>query len=92
MLERMSLFVLGGVGTWVELAWRGTTHWTMFLAGGLCLCLLQRLATRRMSLPAAAGVGCVGVSGLEAVYGRLCRGFLHVAYGTTVPSGAIWRG
>ena len=37
MLERLSLFCLGG-GAYaaLELAWRGTTHWTMFLAGGVC--------------------------------------------------------
>ena len=42
MLERLSLFCLGG-GAYaaLELAWRGTTHWTMFLAGGVCLCLLH---------------------------------------------------
>ena len=36
MLERTSLFLLGG-GAYaaLELAWRGTTHWTMFLTGGL---------------------------------------------------------
>ena len=80
MLERMSLFVLGGGGyLGIELAWRGSTHWTMFLAGGLCLCFLQALASRRMALPLAAGVGAVGVSGLEAVVGVLCRRFLHVA-------------
>ena len=41
MLERASLFLLGG-GAYaaLELAWRGTTHWTMFLTGGVCLCLL----------------------------------------------------
>ena len=43
MLERASLFLLGG-GAYaaLELAWRGTTHWTMFLTGGVCLCLLQK--------------------------------------------------
>ena len=36
MLERASLFLLGG-GAYaaLELAWRGTTHWTMFLTGGV---------------------------------------------------------
>ena len=68
MLERMSLFVLGGGGyLGIELAWRGSTHWTMFLAGGLCLCFLQALASRRMALP------------LAAVVGVLCRRLLHVA-------------
>ena len=79
MLERMALFVLGGCGyQWVELAWRGTTHWTMFLAGGICLCLLQLLPTRRLPLPAAAGVGAVGASGLELIIGIVSRRVLHV--------------
>ena len=47
MLDRIFLFLLGGGGyAALELAWRGTTHWTMFAAGGACLCLLQMLADR----------------------------------------------
>ena len=51
MLERASLFLLGG-GAYaaLELAWRGTTHWTMFLTGGVCLCLLQALADRPLRI------------------------------------------
>lgn len=80
MLERMCLFVLGGGGYLsIELAWRGSTHWTMFLAGGICLCFLQSLASRRIGLPLAAGAGAAGVSGLEAVIGLVCRYCLHIA-------------
>lgn len=80
MLERMSLFVLGGGGYLaVELAWRGTSHWTMFLAGGVCLCLLQQLAARKIPLLLAAGIGALGASVLEIVVGLLCRNFLHIA-------------
>ena len=33
MLEPIILFALGGAGYQaIELAWRGTTHWTMFAA------------------------------------------------------------
>lgn len=80
MLERMMLFVLGGGGyLGIELAWRGTSHWTMFLAGGVCLCLLQGLAVRPVCLPLAAGAGAVAVSGLEVCIGLACRELLHVA-------------
>ena len=66
MLERISLFVLGGGGYLaVELAWRGTSHWTMFLAGGICLCALQWLAVHPVPLPVAAGTGALGASALE---------------------------
>ena len=80
MLERAMLFFLGGGGYLaVEVAWRGTTHWTMFLAGGVSLCLLQALALRPMPLAAAAGLGAAGVSGVELVVGALCRQVLHLA-------------
>ena len=80
MLERMSIFLLGGGGYLaIELAWRGTSHWTMFLAGGICLCFLQWLAARRLALPLAAGAGAMGTSTLEVLIGLLCRDFLHVA-------------
>ena len=61
MLERASLFLLGG-GAYaaLELAWRGTTHWTMFMTGGVCLCLLQALADRPLPLGPAAAVGAAG--------------------------------
>lgn len=80
MLERASLFLLGG-GAYaaLELAWRGTTHWTMFLTGGVCLCLLQALADRPLPLGLAAAVGAAGVSGLELAVGAVCRRVLHTA-------------
>ena len=79
MLEQISLFILGGSGYLaVELAWRGTSHWTMFLAGGICLYLLHWLAARQISLPAAASAGAVGVSGLEVCIGLFCRELLHI--------------
>lgn len=31
------LFLFGGIGySFLEVVWRGFTHWTMFLLGGLC--------------------------------------------------------
>ena len=74
MLEQLSLFFLGG-GAYaaLELAWRGTTHWTMFAAGGACLCLLQKLAAAPLPLAGAAALGAAGVSGLELAVGAVCR-------------------
>lgn len=38
------LFILGGSGYCaIELIWRGWTHWTMFLLGGLCFVLMGHL-------------------------------------------------
>ena len=80
MLERAVLFLLGGGGYLaIELAWRGASHWTMFLAGGICLCVLQALAVRPVCLPLAAGAGAAAVSGLEVCIGLACREVLHIA-------------
>ena len=80
MLERAMLFLLGGGGYLaIELAWRGASHWTMFLAGGICLCVLQALAGRPVCLPLAAGAGAAAVSGLEVCIGLACREVLHIA-------------
>ena len=83
MLEQLSLFFLGG-GAYaaLELAWRGTTHWTMFAAGGACLCLLQKLAAAPLPLAGAAALGAAGVSGLElAVGGSLPQPAAHRGVG-----------
>ncbi len=47
MLEFSTVFLLGGLGYGaLELLWRGGTHWTMLLAGGLCFLLIYLAATR----------------------------------------------
>ena len=93
MLEQGMLFLLGGSGYLaIELAWRGTSHWTMFLAGGICLCLLQQLAQRRLPLPAAAGAGAVGASGIEAAVGIFCREILHVTVWDYSTEWGNWAG
>ena len=80
MLERASLFLLGG-GAYaaLELAWRGTTHWTMFLTGGGCRGGGRQRAGagRRRSLPPRAAhrrlglcrrVGQSGRAGLPQIH------------------------
>lgn len=60
-LEYIAVFLLGGLlyGL-LELLWRGWTHWTMLLCGGLCLLLMYlitgvcRSPVRRVILCAAA--------------------------------------
>ena len=80
-MEKLCLFVLGGAGyCGVELAWRGFTHWTMFVAGGAAFCLLVRLdARRRLPLWAAAALGALGATAIELAAGLFCRLVLHRA-------------
>ena len=39
------LFLFGGIGySFIEVLWRGFTHWSMFLLGGFCYLLMGILA------------------------------------------------
>lgn len=38
------LFLIGGrVYTWIESLWRGYTHWSMFILGGICFVIMGLL-------------------------------------------------
>ena len=52
ILQNIGMFLLGG-GSYValELLWRGRSHVSMFLAGGLCFLLLGKLGKLRARLP-----------------------------------------
>ena len=65
-IEKSAMFFLGGVGyVSLELAWRGWSHYSMFLAGGTCFLLLGRL-DRRSGLPLWAK-GLLGSAIITAV-------------------------
>ena len=43
--EYLGLFLLGAAGySLLEVLWRGYTHWTMGVTGGLCLSTLYRVS------------------------------------------------
>lgn len=43
------LFLIGGrVYTWIEILWRGYTHWTMFVLGGACFVIMGLLNEHRI--------------------------------------------
>lgn len=46
------LFLIGGFGyVLVELLWRGRSHWSMFLVGGLCFRLIGGIGDRMRRAP-----------------------------------------
>ena len=64
--------VIGGVGyALIELAWRGRTHWSMMLAGGLCFVLFSEIARRYRgrSLLGKAVAAALGVTLVEWFFG-----------------------
>ncbi len=53
-LYKLSMFLLGGTGyVGLEFLWRGRSHISMFLAGGICFLLLGKLEEVRPRLPLA---------------------------------------
>lgn len=66
------IFVCGGLAyNLVEILWRGYSHWTMFLAGGLSVLFLffisQRFATR--SLWFKCLLGTAAITTIELIFG-----------------------
>ncbi len=62
----------GGLYVLLELVWRGRSHWTMFLLGGICfvaLGLINEIIPWDMPLLYQAVVGACIVTGLEFMTG-----------------------
>ena len=56
----------------IELAWRGWSHWTMFVLGGLCfiyLGLINEILNWNMPLYKQVVIGAVGITALEFLTG-----------------------
>lgn len=75
-LKKLTYFILGG-GAYVglELLWRGRSHSSMFLAGGLCFLLLGKLSSIKPRLPLALRclVGAGVITCVELAVGLLAN-------------------
>ena len=50
MAEYAAVFVLGGgIYGVLEILWRGWTHWTMLLCGGVCFAIMYRISASALS-------------------------------------------
>lgn len=71
--KHLILAIIGGVFyVLLELVWRGHSHWTMFLMGGVCflvLGLINEVIPWEMSLQLQAFLGACIVTGLEFLTG-----------------------
>lgn len=67
-------FTSGGIGYGViELLWRGRTHWTMVLAGGVCFVMLSKIADKykKKKLLFKASLCALGITCVELAFGVL---------------------
>ncbi len=65
-------FTIGGVGyAIIEILWRGHTHWTMVIAGGICFVLFSEIAKRCDGEPLVfkATLAALGVTFVELIFG-----------------------
>ncbi|MCI8652499.1 MAG: hypothetical protein HFF11_02225 [Angelakisella sp.] len=72
--EYWGLFCLGAVGySLLEILWRGYTHWTMGVTGGLCLSTLYRIsgAVQGWGTGARCALGSAIITAYELVVGCL---------------------
>lgn len=80
MLRFMILFFTGAVGYSVlEIIWRGYTHWTMFILGGICFVLLYGLFEHIPTYPVIvkAALGGALITVLEFISGYIVNIRLH---------------
>lgn len=80
MAGRIALFCFGALGYGaIELTFRGYTHWTMLVAGGLCLTLLQQISITLGHWPFLAQclTGALTITGVELVFGLVVNRALH---------------
>lgn len=81
-MSTLFLFCIGALGYGgLEIAARGYTHWTMLLAGGVCLLGLRRISLVLASAPflLRCAAGAAMITGIELAVGLLCNRLLHWA-------------
>lgn len=68
------LFTIGAVGYGaIEVIWRGNTHWSMLIAGGICFILFSLVAERfkEKNILLKAAICALGVTAVEFLFGVL---------------------
>ncbi len=87
-LEFGIVYILGALGYGaIELLWRGRTHWTMLVLGGLCFLLMHLIVTRIRARLIFKWLLCaLAVTALE--FGSGCLLNLALGWGVWDYSGA----
>ena len=70
--DRLFLFCCGGFLYYlIETMWKGSSHWSMFLAGGCCFRLIGIIRTsfERLGTAAKCALGSCAITGVEFLSG-----------------------
>ena len=83
--QRLKIFILFLIGGFIyvaiELGFRGHSHWTMFLLGGLCFILiggLNNYISWEMSIIKQGIIGALIITSLEFIFGLVLNLYLNL--------------
>ena len=82
MKTKGTLFIVGGCAyPLLEIVWRGHTHYSMAIAGGMCMCAIHdvcniRMKGRPLYQKCLAGAGII--TGVELAVGLVVNEWLHM--------------
>lgn len=71
-MTKFKLFLIGSAGySLIEIFWRGYTHWTMSITGGICFCILYFLFVYYSHIPLIMKcvLGCAVITTTELIVG-----------------------
>ncbi|MCX7614862.1 MAG: putative ABC transporter permease [Clostridiales bacterium] len=80
MKQYSLIYVVGGVlYCIIEILWRGTTHWTMGVTGGLCFLLLHLINQKftKMNFFEKCVLGAITITAIEFSVGCIVNLILH---------------
>lgn len=81
IIQNLAVFAIGGLSyPLLELIWRGHTHWSMMLAGGVCMILMFEIynAYSNMNWLNRALVGAFVITSVELVFGCVLNYWLKM--------------
>ena len=74
------LFVVGAIGyPIIELLWRGKTHYSMALAGGVCLVLIGLISSLPLGVISRSVLCALSITAVELFFGLFFNRLLHLA-------------
>lgn len=80
--EYLALFLFGGtIYVLLEIAYRGFSHYSMFIVGGICftlICSINEFLPVKLSLPAQMIVSCLLITFIELISGIILNIFLDL--------------
>lgn len=76
-----AFFLIGGVGYGtMEIVWRGHTHWTMVIAGGICFIAFSLIAEKFKDKPLVykAALCAIVITSVEFIFGVIFNLYLKM--------------